>query len=90
MTRIPLQAAIKAARAFFEGVYADEKLLNLLLEEVQLSDDVREWRVTFGFALANEVPALWQGKVAPRRHYKVVRVDASTGEVKGMVLRENE
>ncbi|MBI5434482.1 MAG: hypothetical protein HZA52_16730 [Planctomycetes bacterium] len=91
MNVIKLKDAVSAARAFFQAVYAEEKLLNVLLEEVKVSDDERFWLVTFGFSLANELPPLGasMGRMPPR-HYKVVRVDGVTGEVKAMVLRESE
>lgn len=68
---------------------------HLQLEEVVLSDDERHWFITVGY----DDPGDSQGDIlsgalhgfAPRRatrKYKVVDIDATTGKVKAVKMRE--
>jgi len=76
---------------------AAEKVTNIGLEEVKLDED--DWLVTVGFSRPWDYPSqedparavlfmLPRAEGTPAREYKVVRVDAATGEVRGMALRQ--
>ena len=84
-----IEAAVLAAIAFFEKMYADENLRDVLLEEVKERDD-EHWDVTIGYSqLEQEQPAmtaLTQG-AKYKRVYKVLTVEKSTAAIKSMTLR---
>ncbi len=48
---IDMKQAVQIALDFCHSLYAPEKLGDLLLEEVELSDDEKFWLVTIGFNL---------------------------------------
>lgn len=52
------------------------------VEEIDLSKDERYWNVTLG--LTGDMPALFS------RKYKLFQVDARTGEVRSMKIREDK
>ena len=84
-----VKAAVSKARAFLEHLYKEEPLVNVLLEEVQVSEDSRHWLVTFGFQVKTELSPFKElaGQQPPRR-YKQIQVDRQTGDVESMVMRE--
>ena len=96
-SRIDVKEAVRAAKAFVADILAAEKVTNIGLEEVRL--DESDWLVTVGFSRPWDYPnqkeaayeailMLPRAEGTPEREYKVVRVDAATGEVLGMALRE--
>jgi hypothetical protein len=96
--QVDVKQAVKAALAFVREVYESEKITNVGLEEVAYDDEV--WRVTVGFSrpwdypkrsLLDEIGGLSpsQPSSEPRtRDYKAVKVDASSGQILGMEIRE--
>ena len=98
-SRIDVKEAVRAAKAFVADVLAAEKVTNIGLEEVRLDED--QWLVTVGFSRPWDYPnqkdpaygailLLPQAESAPKREYKVVKVDAATGEAHEMVLRNED
>lgn len=99
-SRIDVKEAVRAAKAFVADVLADENVTNLGLEEVKLDED--RWLVTVGFSRPWDYPKqtkqtnlalaafteFSQHEDTPAREYKVVKVDAATGEAREMELRE--
>ena len=99
-SRIDVKEAVRAAKAFVADILAAENVTNIGLEEVRLDED--QWVVTVGFSRPWDYPqqtnppnpAFHELQIFPRsegtpeREYKVVKVDAATGEVRGMELRE--
>ena len=83
---IDIKQAVHAAEKFFKELYDKETLKNFLVEEVELSEDEKDWAVTVGFDFGEEhvsEPAQFSSKSStPRagRVYKVVRIDKETGE----------
>ncbi len=75
--------AVKIARGFFDDIYRDEDIQNLMLEEVVSDEGSNEWRVTFGYDsnLDKELEKIV-------RVYKVFHIDADEGHFKGMFMRE--
>jgi hypothetical protein len=92
--RIDVREAIVRARSSLKDVFEDRLLDRLLLEEVELSDDESKWIITFGFDEA--IPPERRSPFAPIaasignyvRVYKVITVDAFTGEVKSIKIRK--
>jgi len=96
-SRIDVKEAVRAAKAFVADILAAEKVTNIGLEEVKLDED--DWLVTVGFSRPWDYPnqkepayeailMLPRTEGTPEREYKVVKVDAATGEVRGMALRQ--
>jgi hypothetical protein len=90
-TMINVKEAVKAAHAFARDMYADAELERLQLEEVELSDDERTWHVTLGWTdpavTGTALPGLLTGPGLPRI-YKTFEVDADTGRVRSMKIRD--
>ncbi len=87
-TKIDVKEAVQRAKDFAAELFKPEKISQLGLEAVELTDNRRYWLVTLGFTR----PALYSrtgrpsplDQVLPRtepREYKIFRVDASSGEV---------
>lgn len=83
--------AVKIARQFFNEIYQDEDIQNLMLEEVVIDDDSNEWRITFGYDshITEEANAIFSEKVTSKtpRAYKRIHIDADEGNFKGMFSR---
>lgn len=89
--RIGMRQAVDAALATLQELYPDAPLEDLLLEEVfSLEGDEDRWEVTVGFARPY-VTGRPSGAISSTftrerpRAYKRFIVDASTGEVRGML-----
>ena len=89
---IEVTLAVKIAREFFNEMYQDEEIQNLMLEEVVSDDDSNEWRVTFGYDVRTnkEASTIFLEKNISRvlRVYKKIHIDAEEGDFKGMFIRE--
>ncbi|HEX5504344.1 MAG TPA: hypothetical protein VFW96_17090 [Thermomicrobiales bacterium] len=93
---IDVREAVRAAYDFMQGLYKDTTLPNLMLEEVELSDDEKVWLVTYGYTAseqdveANPFAAALGGTrtTRPRREYKVIQIDAHTGRPVSMKIRK--
>ncbi|MBF0202651.1 MAG: hypothetical protein HQK66_15385 [Desulfamplus sp.] len=87
-----VMAAMNAAQEFYDG----KELLDLSLEEVELTDDEKYWLITLGFDFpikktpANQIvnPIMTAFGKDYIRKYKIFKVDAMNGEVKSMKIRE--
>jgi len=91
--RIDVREAVKAAAEYFSKLYSDKQYSDLLLEEVELSEDEKHWLITLSYAydVATAPIALSTllstGK--PRK-YKLFKIDAATGNVEAMKIRRLE
>ena len=83
------------ARATDEAIalFGKDDLIDLGLEEVEMSKDGKFWLVTLGFYRPSKKPASGlqvlrqiQG-VTHERKYKLFKVDAATGKVSSMKIR---
>lgn len=72
--------------SFLAEAYAGKPILDLRLEEIELSDDRPYWYVTVSFELYENEPAS-QLRVG-NRLYKVLEIDAASGQVRSMKIRE--
>jgi hypothetical protein len=86
---IGVKLAVEKAMGYVRDLYQGERLRDLLLEEVELSEKQNQWLVTIGFSLPKEEPVAIISPSRPlARHYKVVHVDAETGEPLSMKIRD--
>ncbi len=97
---IPLKDAVKIAKQFITEVYAHagEELQEVGLEEVDRTEDGREWLITIGFTsdkpgarklnLEHSLGRFVGGLSTLTREYKVVHIDAETGEPRTIKIRE--
>jgi len=90
---VTVKDAAKAALRFLHDLYEGEPLVDLRLEEVELSDDGNYWSITYGFLVTERnlddhplLGSLTSG-VRSRRDYKTIAIDAQTGEPLSMKIR---
>ena len=90
--------AIAKAKEYLTFVYADEDISNVGLEEVEFDESGLKWNVTLGFyrpwsrPSRNALAETLQSLGAPRRSYKVLRIDDRDGKVesvKGRFMEED-
>ena len=91
---IDVKIAVKTAMSFFNEMYPDNDFKNILLEEIELSDDQSYWNVTIGFSkylpeLSSPMAQITSGSAGHRRVYKIFKVDSKDGTVKAMMIRDN-
>lgn len=84
------QEAVAAAKGAARELYSDTTLIDVLLEEVELSDDRKQWLITIGFEVEprETTDRLLAALKRNQRRYKQFRVDAETGEVAAMKMRQ--
>jgi hypothetical protein len=95
---IDVKAAVESAYKYFQDIQnmVGEKLDDLRLEEVELSEDKHSWLITLGYDLPvksrSQLEELLTSPVAPkkvfRREYKLFRINSETGEVESMKIRQ--
>jgi hypothetical protein len=91
--QVSVKSAVKAAIDYVKDLYADSNLRDLMLEEVEFSEATNQWLVTVGFSLTEtkeESTSLIMPSKTSRalsRRYKVVNIDAETGEPVSMKIR---
>ena len=89
---LTVKEAVQAAEEWVRDLYPTKDLQHLRLEEVELSDDDRYWRITLGWlepaVRLNPLTAAMADVQKLPRVYKTVEVDAETGAVKSMKIRE--
>lgn len=87
---IDVKEAAQTASNFFAGLYADQTLSDVRLEEVELTEDERFWLITLSFPSDNPLQKVlthMAGIDRSTRQYKIFKVDASTGRVVSMKIR---
>jgi hypothetical protein len=94
--KIDVRSAVLAAKNYFEEIQdmIGNSIQGILLEEVELSENGMFWYVTLSF---NRPAAKTERTIIPdfislaTKHeyeYKTFTIDAETGEVKSMKIRE--
>ena len=98
--RINVKDAVRIAVQYVRELYAPEELVDLRLEEVELSGSGKYWFVTLGFSRPEirreqggmePAPGSLQTLLRPQaleREYKVVKIHAATGDVQSMKIRQ--
>jgi hypothetical protein len=95
MPKINVVEAVTAANGYLQDVKDMMKIQfeSLRLEEVELSEDQREWLITLGFDIPiksnsmNSLTSMMGTNSVYQREYKLFKVDSETGEVKSMKIR---
>ncbi len=87
---IDVKQAAQSATVFFNELYRDQIATNVLLEEVELIEDGKFWLITLSFELPPPTFALGPLSVRGERQYKTFKVDAQSGQVLSMKIRELE
>jgi len=87
---IDVKDSIKKAKNFIIDMYSDEKISQLMLEEVDISDDKKFWLITLGFNIKKPIINLMDtisGNQEKIRVYKIIKIDSLSGDVISMKIR---
>ncbi len=95
---IDVKESVRTALDYLSNLYDTSGFKDILLEEVELSEDEKRWNVTIGFSrpvysdnpiqAAIEKIASGQTKIHYKREYKVFEIAADDGKVRAMKMRE--
>ncbi len=92
---IDMKQAVQIALDFCRSLYGQDKLADLLLEEVELSEDEKFWLVTVGFDLGQEEtsqtsPNISGGSPAKKLEhvFKTMKVDANNGRALSLKIKK--
>ncbi|MDY7004003.1 MAG: hypothetical protein SWX82_08585 [Cyanobacteriota bacterium] len=87
--KIDVRVAVFAAKNYLQSLPGlfEYKIKELRLEEVEFSEDRKYWLITLGF-IANTTGEEESFFSKKERDYKVFKVNAETGEVESMKIRE--
>ena len=89
---IDIKQAVKSATEYLISLYDSVELNDLMLEEVELSEDDQYWLVTLGFTTRISVSVEPVLKIAGHkeamRQFKVIKINTITGEPLSMKIRE--
>jgi len=97
---VDIKQAVLNAKSFVREIYAqaEEEVRDIGLEEVDRTEDGREWLITIGFTTADKtrpqtafkknLGEVLGGLATLTREYKVVHIDAETGEPLMMKMRQ--
>jgi hypothetical protein len=88
---VDVKQAVAIAMDYVQKLFGQEDLSNFGLEEVEANNDEGLWLVTVGFSRPWDFPKadasrsllipLSGPQTTPRRDYKVVQIEADTGQV---------
>jgi hypothetical protein len=90
-TPVTVQVAVSNAMGFVRDLYKGANIDDLLLEEVEFSESTQQWLITIGFMISkirDDSTTLLLPKRNLARHYKIVHIDAQTGQPVSMKIRE--
>ena len=93
---VDVKQAVARAMDYLRDMYQIDKFKDVLLEEVDLSEDNKFWNVTIGFTRGQETTsggpmAVLVGQSSEfKREYKVFQIDAKTGDLRSMRSRKGE
>lgn len=85
MPKTDLKAATESAVKYLTNIYPEAEFARL--EEVELSDDDKYWVLTLSYQ-AQEAPSQSFITLGTKRFFKSFKIDAATGEVRSMKIRE--
>lgn len=87
-----VKEAVALAKQHVMELFAEEKITNLGLEEVELDDQSNEWAVTVGFSRPWDEPrnalAALSAPAFTRRTFKVVRISNQSSQVVSVKKRD--
>ncbi len=92
------QAATVATSYFMELMGGTDKIIDILLEEIELTEDERFWLITLSALVPTPkeaIDATSMGVIAAimqvpkwRRIYRIFKINTDTGTVKSMKMRQ--
>ena len=93
---VDVKQAVSKAMDYLKDMYQTDRFKDVLLEEVDLSEDNKFWYVTIGFTRGQESTS--GGPMATligqssefKREYKVFQIDSQTGDLRSMRSRKGE
>ena len=84
---IDVKQAAQTASTYFADLYAGQGVSGVRLEEVEITEDGKFWLITLSFPDRDPSPSnLFLA--GTNRQYKVFKVDATTGQVVSMKIRQ--
>ncbi|MDF5717484.1 MAG: hypothetical protein PUP93_27370 [Rhizonema sp. NSF051] len=93
--KLDARGAVMAAKKYFDEIQEliGSTLQDILLEELELSEDKNFWLITLGFnrpVLKTKNPLFPELVASPeyKREYKLFKIDSETGEVQSMKIRQ--
>jgi hypothetical protein len=84
--KIDVKAAVNLAAEYFTSLFPNAD--NILLEEVELSDDRKHWFITLSYIAPFEESLFTIVPVNKPRKYKQFKIETETGQVIFMKIRE--
>lgn len=82
--KVNIQSAVRASQNFLTNMRSSiGELLDVRLEEVELSEDESAWLITLGFIRPSSGILTEQ----PKREYRRFEIDTLTGDLKSMKIR---
>ena len=84
---IDVKEAARSAAEYFAGLFPDQGYSEVLLEEVELSEDEKYWLITLSYALPRPGGEGFAALIPRQRRYKQFKIDAQTGKVQAMTIR---
>jgi hypothetical protein len=93
LPKLDVRAAVYAVQNYFQSIQdlMGVQIEDLRLEEVELSEDKKNWLITLGYeqpSYRNNPLGLPTIPQPQPREYKVFKLNAETGEVESMKIRE--
>lgn len=88
---IDVKQAVQAAEVYARSLFPESELRHLRLEEVDRSEDDSRWHITLGWVeptVAGNGIVFSAGMRKLPRVYKLFEIDAETGEVVAMKIRD--
>lgn len=84
--KVTAKQAAQAAVKYLNEVCAPPTIENVLLEEIELSEDERYWQITLSFKQypASGLSEIWD---AAEKKLRLFKVDARSGKVVSMKIR---
>ncbi len=84
---------VKMAIKYVIEIFEDDNITNVGLEEVTFNEADKNWRVVVGFSRPWDYPqpsvlGNIRPQEQPKRHYKEVIVDDSSGKIEAITIRE--
>jgi hypothetical protein len=79
---LDVKQAVDIASQYLIALFADKAISNIQLEEVELSEDEKHWLITLSFTESQQI------LFPPRKSYKLFKINADTGQVQSMKIRE--
>jgi len=93
---VDVKEAVGKAMDYLKDMYQLDQFKDVLLEDVDISEDNKYWNVTIGFTRRQEstsggpMATLIGQSTEFKREFKVFQIDAKTGDLRSMRSRKGE